>query len=103
MTESTHSKSRPIPEPILMALRDKFPQLIAGAIEGDSVYLLMADKNGCPKRHAERYVASADFMTAVHVWDSGPDNLAMLCGEKGLQLTLLPGRSKPPRASLQRG
>jgi hypothetical protein len=48
----------------------------------------MANKKGRP-HHAVRYVASPSFMTAVRVADSGLDNLEMLCGQTGFEVTLL--------------
>jgi hypothetical protein len=80
--------NRPIPEPIVNALRQHFPRLLLGDIEGDDVYLLMTDKRGRP-HHAVRYIAGPSFMTAVRVCESGLDNLLMLCGETGFRLELL--------------
>lgn len=79
--------NRPVPEPIIHALRRHFPRLLLGDIEGDDVYLLMADKRGRP-HHAVRYIAVPSFMTAVRVCESGLDNLLMLCGETGFGLEL---------------
>jgi hypothetical protein len=39
---------RDIPEPIMNALREHFPKLLQGEIDGDDVYLLMADDKGRP-------------------------------------------------------
>jgi hypothetical protein len=58
------TKRRPIPEPILHALREHFPRLIHGEMEGENVLLLMADDKGRPDE-AVHYVASPGFMTAV--------------------------------------
>jgi hypothetical protein len=59
-----------------------------GEIEGEDVYLLMADAKG-RSHHAVHYVASPDFMKAVRVCDSGIENFDRLCGEEGFELTLL--------------
>jgi hypothetical protein len=56
-------------------------------MEGENVLLLMADDKGRPDE-AVHYVASPGFMTAVRVWDSGSDNLEMLCGDTGWELGL---------------
>jgi len=74
---------RLIPAPIVNMLRSRFPRIIGGVIEGD-VYLLM-DR----PREAIRYRASAEFMTAVPVAESGIDNFMTLCGPKGFQMELL--------------
>jgi hypothetical protein len=79
---------RPIPDPILRALRDQFPRLLAGDIDGDQVVLLMADEKGQPD-HAVLYIAGPKFLTAVRVADSGTANLDLLCGEGGFELDLL--------------
>jgi hypothetical protein len=71
------------------ALKEAFPRLLAGDIDGDDVYLLMADESGRPG-DAVHYIASPDFQTAVRVADSGLENLLMLCGEDGFRLRLLP-------------
>jgi hypothetical protein len=82
--------ARSIPEPIILALREQFfPKLLAGEMEGDDVYLLMADKKGRPD-HAVHYIASDDFKTAVRVADSGAGNLLMLCERGGFRVTLVP-------------
>jgi hypothetical protein len=89
-------RARAIPEPLILALREQFPRLIQGEIEGDDVYLLMADDKGRPAE-AVHYVAGAEFMTAVRVCDSGLGNLKMLCGEAGFPMSLHPperGRRK---------
>jgi hypothetical protein len=80
---------RPIPDPIMLMLKQRFPGLLMGDIDGDDVYLLMAKKNGQPQRHCVRYLASPNFKTAVRVADSGLDNLLMLCGKDGFRLDLL--------------
>jgi hypothetical protein len=77
-----------IPEPLVIALQDQFPGLLAVDLEGTDVFLLMGDEKGEPS-HAVRYQASEEFLLAVRVGRSGLDNLLMLVGEGGLQLSLL--------------
>jgi hypothetical protein len=79
---------RHIPAPLMNVLREQFPQLIHGVLEGEDVFLVMADKKGRP-REAVHYRASAEFMTAVRVAESGVDNLLMLIGRSGFKMTLL--------------
>jgi hypothetical protein len=78
----------------MIALKQQFPRLLAGDIDGDDVFLLMADKKGRP-HHAVYYIASPNFKTAVRVADSGLDNLLMLCGQDGFKLQLLPPEDDP--------
>jgi fructose 1,6-bisphosphatase len=80
--------NRPIPELLTIVLKEQFSGLFAGDIDGDDVYLLMADRKGRP-HHAVHYIASPDFQTAVRVADSGLDNLLMLVGKDGLNFQLL--------------
>jgi hypothetical protein len=95
-------KPRAIPEPLILLLRKQFPKLITGNMEGDNVYLLMADDKGQPDV-AVHYVAGPEFMTAVRVYESGGANLEMLCGEEGFCLALAPpareGRRRKRRES----
>jgi hypothetical protein len=92
---------REIPEPLILALREQFPRLITGNMEGDNVYLLMADDKGQPG-HAVHYVAGPEFMTAVRVYDSGLANLEMLA-KTGFAMSLHPpareGRRRKRRKS----
>jgi hypothetical protein len=74
--------TRSIPSPIMVALKKQFPRLLAGDIEGEDVYLLMADDKGEPFEGV-RYIASPEFLTAVRVYDSGIDNFLMLVGKPG--------------------
>jgi hypothetical protein len=90
--------SRPIPEPIMDTLREEFPKLLAGDLEGEDVYLLLADDKGEPGE-AVHFVAGADFMRAVEAYDRGIESLEKLGGEPGFQITLLPPGA--PRAVLQ--
>jgi len=81
---------RLVPAPIVNMLRNRFPRIIGAVIEGDDdVYLLMPDRKG-RELEALRYRASAEFMTAVRVADSGLDNLLMLVRSNGFSMTLLP-------------
>jgi hypothetical protein len=91
------TKPQRIPEPNVNALRRQFPRLLLGEIEGDDIYLVMADDRGRP-HEAVHYVATPNFMTAVRVCNSGGDNFEMLCGEIGFEMTLLAPRSLRPSA-----
>jgi hypothetical protein len=84
------TEGKPLPEVILHMLREQFPRLLTADIDGKDVYLLMGDKRGRPK-HAIHYIADHNFAIAVRVAESGPDNLAMLCGD-GFQMKLLAPR-----------
>jgi hypothetical protein len=81
-------RKRPIPKPIINAWREEFRSVLDGEIEGEDVYLLMADPKG-RSHHVVHYVASPDFMKAVRACDSGIENFDRLCGEEGFELTLL--------------
>jgi hypothetical protein len=87
--ETTTMTCRPIPNPIMQMLKQQFPNLLLGDIDGDDVFLLMAKKNGQPQHYCTRYLASPNFKTAVRVADSGFDNLLMLCEKDGFRLDLL--------------
>jgi len=86
--ETSAREMRAIPEPIMNALWRQHPDAVQGYIEGDNVYLIMADAKGRPDE-VVRYIASPDFMRAVRVYDSGIENFRRLCGEEGVSLTLL--------------
>jgi hypothetical protein len=80
---------RPVPDPIMIALRRNFPRLVHAEIEGENdIYLLIADKRGRP-HHAVHYVASPSFMTAVRVAESGLNNLLMLVEKGDFKIELL--------------
>jgi hypothetical protein len=86
---------RLIPAPIMHILSRQFPRLVCGTIENDNdVYLGIVDKKG--RLEAWHYRASPEFLTACRVADSDPtgNNLAMLCGPKGLHMTLFPPRDE---------
>jgi hypothetical protein len=76
---------RLIPAPIMCAMQDQFPQLIHGMIEGEDVFLLFADRPDA----VIRYRASAEFMTAVRVAESGVENFWTLVGPGGFKMMLL--------------
>jgi hypothetical protein len=76
---------RLIPAPIVCALQDQLPQLIFGMIEGEDVFLLFADR----PNEVVRYRASAEFMTAVRVAESGVENFRTLIGPNGFKINLL--------------
>src|SRR5262249_9011551 len=73
-----------VPAPIMSMLRRQFPRLVHGVIEGDDVFLAMTDRKG--RLEAVRYRASAEFLTAVRVADSGLDNHLTLCGKGGFKI-----------------
>lgn len=81
---------RPLPKPIINALREGFPLLVDGIIKGDDVFLIMPmplpdDQEALTATH---YIASPEFLTAVRVAESGGDNLEILC-EGGFEMLLL--------------
>lgn len=85
------TEERSIPEPIMLVLRERFPRLLQGEIEGEDVYLLMSDSKGQP-HHAVRYIASPEFLTAVRVADSGLANLEMLASGDFTMTLLAPNQ-----------
>jgi hypothetical protein len=87
---------RPIPEPIMNAMRRHLPRLFAGWIDGDDVYLQMVDDEGQPENRVVRYRASPEFKTAVRVCDSGAaENIKALFGAPGgWDMKLLPPEQK---------